>query len=108
MGTPATKSGKGRKGCRLRAGEGESDKNVSVLGAPDLGSSSAPSLGPSLGTHSPSLSSPLNSPTATEYPGGQVDGRVCLACGVPGTSEEDHRLLLAKKGEGLADPSGGQ
>lgn len=31
-----------------------------------------------------------------------MDGRVCLACGVPGTSEEDHRLPLAKKGEGLA------
>lgn len=36
-----------------------------------------------------------------------MDGRVCLACGVPGTSEEDHRLPLAMKGEGLADPSWG-
>ena len=36
-----------------------------------------------------------------------MDGRVCLACGVPGTSEEDHRLPLAMKGERLADPSWG-
>lgn len=36
-----------------------------------------------------------------------MDGRVCLASGVPGTGEKDYGLPLDKTGEQLADPSRG-